>query len=85
MNNLKIFKNEEFGNLRAVEIDGVPWFAGKDVATALGYLNASDALGKHVDREDKDVIANRDNGCCDRAPALSTESTKNFIRNFVRC
>jgi anti-repressor protein len=48
MNNLKIFKNEEFGNLRAVEIDGVPWFAGKDVATALGYLNASDALGMNA-------------------------------------
>lgn len=70
MNNLKIFKNEEFGNLRAVEIDGVPWFAGKDVATALGYLNASDALGKHVDREDKDVIANRDNAGRKNKPAV---------------
>ena len=37
MNDLKIFKNKEFGNLRAVEIDGAPWFVGKDVATALGY------------------------------------------------
>ena len=55
MNDLKIFKNKEFGNLRAVEIDGAPWFVGKDVATALGYSNTSKAILMHVDEEDRKI------------------------------
>lgn len=52
-NELEIFKNEEFGEIRTVIIDGEPWFVGKDIATALGYSNASKALNDHVDKEDK--------------------------------
>lgn len=52
-NELEIFKNEEFGEIRTVTIDGEPWFVGKDIATALGYSNASKALNDHVDKEDK--------------------------------
>ena len=37
MNQMEIFKNPEFGTIRAVEIDGEPWLVGKDVALALGY------------------------------------------------
>lgn len=51
-----VFKNlvhPEFGELRTVEIDGEPWFVGKDVAAALGYSDAFGALKKHVDTEDK--------------------------------
>ena len=50
---LKVFENPTFGQVRTVEIDGEPWFVGKDVAEALGYKNTKDALGKHVDAEDK--------------------------------
>lgn len=53
MNNLQIFENKEFGQVRTVTIDGEPWFVGKDVAVALGYSNHRDALCKHVDSEDK--------------------------------
>lgn len=53
--NLEIFKNEEFGEIRTVTIDGEPWFVGKDIATALGYSNTRDAIAKHVDDEDKGV------------------------------
>lgn len=52
-NELKIFENPEFGKLRTVEIDGIVWFVGKDVADALGYSDAFGALKKHVDEEDK--------------------------------
>jgi len=52
-NELEIFKNEEFGEIRTVTIDGNPWFVGKDITTALGYSNASKALNDHVDKEDK--------------------------------
>lgn len=60
MNELKIFENKEFGQVRAVEIEGEPWFVGKDVAKALGYNNPRDALSKHVDEEDKNTVAFRD-------------------------
>lgn len=53
MNELKIFNNPEFGDIRVVEISGEPWMVGKDVAAALGYSDTSDALKRHVDAEDK--------------------------------
>lgn len=54
-NELQIFTHPQFGEIRAVEIDGEPWFIGKDVASILGYSNTRDALSKHVDAEDKGV------------------------------
>lgn len=55
MNELKIFENAEFGEIRTVNIDGEPWFVGKDVATALGYSKPTDAVGKRVDSEDRGI------------------------------
>ena len=55
MNNLKIFDNPEFGQVRTMMIDGEPWFVGKDVAEILAYSNSRDALAKRVDEEDKGV------------------------------
>ncbi len=56
MTDLQIFKNAEFGEVRTVSIDNEPWFVGKDVAAALGYSNARDAIRKHVADEDKGVV-----------------------------
>lgn len=56
MNDLQIFSNPEFGQVRTVEIDGTPWLVGKDVAVALGYKNPRDAITRHVDAEDKGVV-----------------------------
>lgn len=53
MNEIKIFENQEFGKVRALEIDGKPYFLGKDVADALGYTNPQKAIRDHVDIEDK--------------------------------
>ena len=53
MNEIKVFNNAEFGKIRTLNRDGEPWFVGKDVATALGYSNASKALADHVAEEDK--------------------------------
>lgn len=55
MNDLQIFNNPEFGDIRAVEVDGEPWFVGKDMAVALGYKNPQEAIRTHVDDEDKGV------------------------------
>lgn len=55
MNELEIFKNEEFGEIRTITINNEPWFVSKDVAFVLGYSNPRDAISKHVDVEDKGV------------------------------
>lgn len=47
MNDIQIFKNDKFGNVRSIEIDGKPFFAATDVATALGYSNTRDAVSRH--------------------------------------
>ena len=49
----QIFKNAEFGQIRTCMVDGEVYFVGKDVATALGYVNDSKAIRNHVDEEDK--------------------------------
>lgn len=56
MNNLQVFNSQEFGQIRTASIDGDPWFAGKDVATALGYKNTKDAIINHVSDEDKRIL-----------------------------
>lgn len=53
MNELKVFENPAFGQVRTIEIDNEPWFVGKDVAVALGYSDANKAVAMHVDEEDK--------------------------------
>lgn len=53
MNNLQVFKNDQFGEIRTAEIDGEPWFVGKDVAEQLGYKDTVNALKSHVDGDDK--------------------------------
>ena len=53
MNEIEIFKNSEFGEIRTTVINGDPWFVGKDVAEALGYKDTVNALKAHVDEEDK--------------------------------
>lgn len=55
MQELQIFKNEEFGEVRTVTINNEPWFVGKDVATSLGYERTADAIRQHVEAEDKGV------------------------------
>ena len=53
MHELQIFSNEEFGQIRTVEIDGEIYFVGKDVTEILGYSNPRKAIIDHVDEEDK--------------------------------
>lgn len=54
-NKMTLFTNEELGNVRALEIDGEPYFVGKDVAEILGYERPTDAVRKRVDPDDRGV------------------------------
>lgn len=56
MNQLQVFSNERLGKIRTMNIDGQPYFVGKDIAEALGYSNTRDALARHVDDEDKNTV-----------------------------
>lgn len=56
MNDLQIFNNDEFGEVRAIEINGEPWFVGKDIADKLEYQNGSRDITRHVDEEDRQII-----------------------------
>lgn len=60
MNEIQIFENPEFGRIRTVEIDGEPWFVGKDVAVALGYERPTKSVNDHVDDENIDVVPIQD-------------------------
>lgn len=53
MNNIQIFKNNEFGEVRTLIIENEPWFVGKDIAEILEYRNGSRDINRHVDEEDK--------------------------------
>ena len=46
-NEIVSFDNPEFGQVRAVEVDGKPIFCAKDIATALSYTNTKDAIRRH--------------------------------------
>ena len=56
MNELQIFTNEEFGEIRTVQLNNETYFVGKDVAEALGYVDPSSAVSKNVDTEDKTTL-----------------------------
>lgn len=56
MNEITVFSNENYGNIRTVKINDEPWFVGRDIADVLGYSNTRDALVRHVDEEDKDDV-----------------------------
>ena len=55
MNELQIFQNQEFGEVRSLVINNEPWFVGKDVAEALGYAKPTDAVRKQVEEDDRGV------------------------------
>ena len=56
VNELQIFNNEEFGEIRTITKDGEPWFVGKDITEKLGYQNSSRDIARHVDEDDQIVI-----------------------------
>lgn len=56
MNNLQIFNNQQFGQIRVVEFQNQPYFAGIDVANILGYENPQKALRDHIDEDDRTLI-----------------------------
>lgn len=77
---ITFFSNQEFGVIRAVEIDGEPWFVGKDVAERLGYERATKAIQDHVDNEDKDEVPIQDSiGRMQKTPIINESGLYSLI------
>ena len=74
MQELQIFKNEEFGVIRTVTIDNEPWFVGKDVAESLGYSDTNKAVAMHVENEDKKLNDKTSSSFGQRGATLINES-----------
>lgn len=55
MNELQVFKNQEFGSVRTLVVNNEPWFVGKDIAESLGYTATEKAIRTHIDGDDKGV------------------------------
>lgn len=64
MNEITLFSNPEFGEIRTVDMNGETWFVGKDIALALGYKNSRVAIQDNVDNEDKVVTKMTTKGGC---------------------
>ena len=79
MKQMEIFKNPEFGAIRAVEIDGEPWLVGKDVALALGYKNPQEAIRNHVDTEDKGVSEILTPGGMQKLPVINESGLYSLV------
>lgn len=80
MNNLQIFRNTEFGEVRVIEKDGEPWFVGKDVAEILGYERPAKAVADHVDEEDRDGVPIRDSiGRMQNTPIINESGLYSLI------
>ena len=80
MNEIKVFENPEFGEIRTMEIDGKPYFAGSDVATALGYQNPS----RDVQRHCKNVVKRRGTDSVGRQNEMSFISEFDVYRLIMR-
>lgn len=58
MNELKIFTNSTFGNVRVIKQNGEPWFVAKDVCDCLDISNSRQALSRLDNDEKNSVILN---------------------------
>lgn len=56
MQNIQIFNNEEFGEVRILIDNDELWFVGNDVAKALGYSKVRDAIKTNVDEMDTSLM-----------------------------
>lgn len=70
MGELQIFKNEEFGEVRTILIDGEIWFVGRDIASILGYSDPSATISKKCKHKRKEMISH-----CQGNKIIKTQTT----------
>lgn len=77
---IQIFNNDDFGNIRGIEINGESWLVGKDVAEVLGYARPTKAIQDHVDDEDKSEIPIQDSiGRMQKTPVINESGLYSLV------
>ena len=77
---IQTFTNEEFGEIRIVMINAMPWFVGKDAAKALGYERPTKAVNDRVDIEDRDAVPIQDSiGRMQKTPIINESGLYSLI------
>ena len=80
MQEIQIFNNAEFGSVRTLEVNGEPYFVGKDVAEILGYERPTKAISDRVDEEDKDEVPIQDSiGRMQNTPVINESGLYSLI------
>ena len=74
MNEIQVFNNPEFGDIRTVIIEDEPWWVARDVAAALEYKNGSRDVNRHVDSEDRQMYRNGTSEINNRGVTIINES-----------
>ena len=77
-NELQLFNNPEFGEIRMIEVDGKPYGAATDIAKALGYSNPHKAIGDHCKGVTKREVGVQTGIKADGTPAMQRVKV-NFI------
>ena len=80
-NEIILFKHEEFGEIRTLNIDGELWFVGKDIAEVLGYAKTRNAIATHVDEEDKTPALIR--GGCSTGSQTTTNINESGLYSLI--
>lgn len=70
MNELMLFNNKEFGEIRVINISNEPWFVGKDIASILGYSDPSATISKKCKHKRKEMISH-----CQGNKIIKTQTT----------
>ena len=73
-NEIQVFNNPEFGDIRTVVIEDEPWWVGKDIAEALEYKNGSRDVNRHVDADDRQIYRNGTSEINNRGVTIINES-----------
>lgn len=77
---VKIFDNPEFGQIRTIEQENKVWFGATDVATALGYSNPRDAIVRHCKSAG---VVNHDVGVQTGIKSDGSPSIQNITMKFI--
>lgn len=84
MDNIQIFSNNEFGEIRTIIIDNEPFFVGNDCAKALGYKNLYNGISKNVDEDDRRIFpVGSTSGTQDTTIVQKDETLKKGCRKFA--
>lgn len=70
MNDIQIFNNPNFGEIRTVILNGEPWFVGNDIAKALGYAKPQNAISTHCRHALKQGIGVQTGSKADGTPSI---------------